>query len=310
MRLFRAVVCAFFVLTSLDAASGAQFRLMNGDIYRGVIASAAEDGVVFRLDEGGFSPRVDYARFTDETLKDLSEMPKLRKFVDPFLSLAAEEKVIQEAKQITVRQPPRLERPQVKAGWLSALTSPNGLFLLGALFLANLYAGWAVAHYRHRPVALVCGLSAILPVLAPVIFLALHKSVPPVVHEVPVETGPVAMAPGADSSGGARVTSLGTVKSSGGGASDLTPKLFKRGETTFNRRFFETQFPTFFRVVASEADKDMVLGVSAGPKSCVASRISRISSNEVHFKTTTGGEISVDFAQISEVSVRHKDAKA
>ncbi|MSU34468.1 MAG: hypothetical protein EXS36_05060 [Pedosphaera sp.] len=284
---------------------------MNGDVFRGEIASAAEDGVVFRLEEGGFSPRVDYAKFTDETLKTLSEMAKLKKFVDPFLSLAEVEKVILEAKQIPVRQPPRLERPQVQAGLWSALTSPDGIVLLGALFLANLYAAWAVAHFRHRPVALVCGLSAILPVVAPIIFLALHKSVPQVTHDVDVETGPVTMAPGAESSPGNRVTSLGTVKSSSsGGAGDLAAKHFKRGETTFNRRFFETQFPTFFRVVSSEADKDMVLAISAGPKSCVALRISRISSTEVHFKTSTGGEIGVDFALISEISVRHKDAKA
>lgn len=240
-------------------------------------------------------------------------MPKLKKFVDPFLSLAEEEKVIQAAKLITVKQPPRLERPQVKLGWVSALTSPNGLFLLGALFLANLYAAWAVAQFRHRPIALVCGLSAILPVLAPIVFLALHKSVPHVEHESAVETGPVTMAAAPDSSGGSRVTSLGTVKSSSAaasGAGDVAAKHFKRGETTFNRRFFETQFPSFFRVVTSEADKDMVLAVSAGPKSCVASRISRISSNEVHFKTATGGEIGMEFGQISEVSVRHKDAKA
>ncbi len=313
MRLFRALVFVFFVLAALESAGAAQFKLVNGDVYRGVVASAADDGVVFRLEEGGFSPRVDYAKFTDETLKVLSEMPKLKKFVDPFLSPAEEEKLLQATKLITVKQPPRLERPEMKRGWLSALTSPNGLFLLGALFLANLYSAWTVARFRHRPVALVCGLSAILPVLAPIVFLALHKSVPHVEYESAVESGPVVMAAGPESSSGSRVTALGTVKASSvaaAGAGDVVAKHFTRGETTFNRRFFETQFPSFFRVVISEADKDTILAISAGPKSCVASRISRISSNEIHFKTATGGEVGVEFGQISEVRMRHKDAKA
>ncbi|MCZ7640764.1 MAG: hypothetical protein M5U12_34740 [Verrucomicrobia bacterium] len=40
------------------------------------------------------------------------------------------------------------------------------------LYAANLLAAYEIARYRNRPVAVVCGLSALLPLLGPLIFLA------------------------------------------------------------------------------------------------------------------------------------------
>ena len=106
--------------------------------------------------------------------------------------------------------------------------------------------------------------------------------------------------------GASKATAKGEAKAGADGA----PKVFRRGESTFNRRFFETQFPSFFRVVTTEADRDLVLDVAAGENSVVASRISRISANEAHFKTTAGTETSVDFGEINSITLRHKDGKA
>ena len=60
-------------------------------------------------------------------------------------------------------------------------------------------------------------------------------------------------------------------------------------------------------MVSSEADKDLVIEVSAGRNSVVASRISRISANEIHFKSATNQEIQVPFAEMTEIKLRHKD---
>lgn len=289
----------------------AEFRLQSGETYHGDVTSATEQGVVFRLNEGGFSPRVDYARFTDETLKLLAEDARTRKFVMPILAPPAEEKAIQEAKQITVKQPPRVERPLVKPGLFSALTTPNGMVLLALLYGANLFVAYSVARFRFQSVPLVCGISAFLPVVGPIVFLAMpHHS-----HAVAeVDHGPTPDGPGvamAASSGENRVNALGMTKSAaGGGANDGLPKVFKRGDTTFNRRFFETQFPTFFRMVASDADRDLVLDIEAGKHSLIASRISRITANDGHFKTTTGAEVAVEFGLINSITLRHKDARA
>ena len=88
-------------------------------------------------------------------------------------------------------------------------------------------------------------------------------------------------------------------------------KTFPRGQFTFNRRFFETQVPTFFAVVRSEADKDMVLSVKSLRGTHTVQRISRISSNEMYVQVQKGHaseEIVVPFAEIQEVQLKHKDA--
>jgi hypothetical protein len=293
-------------------AFGAEFHLVSGDIYKGELASASAEGIIIRQVEGGFSPRIDYAKLTEETLQMLLTDPRSKKFAEPFVEPPAEEIAIREAKQIAVRPPDRVERPQVKPGLMSALTTPNGLVLLGLLYLANLYAGIEVARFRQRPVALVCGLSAVLPIVGPIIFLALHKGGAHA-HEG-LEAAPAADAPQVAmqaASGESRVSNLGIVKGGHGTGSAVEglPKVFKRGETTFNRRFFETQFPSFFRMVNSEADKDLVLDISAGKSSCTAVRISRISANEIHFKTTSGGEVGTEFGLVSQVTLRHKDQR-
>jgi hypothetical protein len=86
------------------------------------------------------------------------------------------------------------------------------------------------------------------------------------------------------------------------------PKQFRRGETTFNRRFFETQFPSFFKVVASEVDKDLVLEVSTASGVFVATRISRISGSDLALKNSDGSENTIEFAQVLEVKLRDKNA--
>lgn len=310
MRLFRTLGLLVVLATWLASnVAAAEYKLVTGDVVRGELASATTNGIVVRLAIGGFSDRIDYARLTDETLKDLLADNRAKKFVEPFIAPPAEEKALEEAKQIPVKQPSRLERPQGKPGLVAAFSTPNGLVLLGLLYAANLYAAFHIARFRWRPVALVCGVSAILPILGPIIFLALHKSAASELQTMPApaaaDAAAVAMAPSTGE--GNRVSSLGLAKGDAKGGADGAAKVFKRGESTFNRRFFETQFPNFFRAVASEAEKDLVIDVSAGKSSCVATRISRISSNEIHFKTTANGETSVDFNQITEVTLRHKD---
>ena len=88
--------------------------------------------------------------------------------------------------------------------------------------------------------------------------------------------------------------------------------IYTRGEFTFNRRFFETKFPGFFRVVPSEADKDLVMVIKAVRGEYVGKRISRISMNEMHIQLQSGNasaEVMVPFVEIQSVQIRHKDAK-
>ncbi len=318
MRAVRHLTALLSFALVLLVARGAEFHLITGDVYKGELSAADKDGLVVLLESGDFSPRIDWAKLSDETLKDLVDNPRAKRFVEPFIEPPSETIAIQQAKEIPVKQPARLDLPDTKKGVVSALMTPNGMILLLILFFANIYGAFEVARFKWRPVALVCGLSAVLPIVGPLIFLVLPRN-QPVVEENATLTAaaqtqlgvPPPPAAAAGMSGGGAAAALGLSKGGAGGAApagDGVPRLFKRGETTFNRRFFETQFPTFFRVVTTEADRDLVIEISAGKKSVIAARISRITTNEINFKTANNQEIAVVFGDITEVKLRHRDA--
>ncbi len=311
------LVVALLAGLSLGVLQAGDFKFANGNVIRGELASADEDGLVVKLDVGGFSKREAWINFSQETLKELGKDPKVAPFVEPFIELEPEEiKAREKQKEIVVKEVPnRLERPAGKISFATALLTPIGLALLAALFLANLYAGYEIALFRRQPVVLVCAVSAIAPLIGPIIFLSLPA---PAVHrsEESAAAAPVSASPpgGAKTSTSSMPAGHGSSLSlasaaKGGGSGQTLPQIFTRGETTFNRRFFETKFPGFFRVVPGEAERDLVLDIKVVRGEYVAKRISRISSNEMHVQVLNGGEVMVLFAEMTSVTLRHKDAK-
>jgi hypothetical protein len=311
----RLYVLAFLIAFVCQySAFAGEYRLAAGDIIRGEPVSYNEEGVVFRLDIGGFSPRVSWSRFSQESLRELSQNPQARPLAEPFIEILPEEREQERKKREIVVRPveSRIERPAV-GGILEAFSTPAGLILLGLLYLANLYAAYEIAVYRNRPVALVVGLSVILPVLAPILFLALPTASDVAVEEYSgavaahPEPAAVAAAPTPAAGGGLGLASM--EKAASGGTAEGA--VYKRGEFTFNRRFVETKFSGFFRVVPSEAERDLVMVVRAAKNEYLAKRVSRISMTEMHLQLVRGGsEVSVPFSEIIEMQVRHKDKAA
>jgi hypothetical protein len=314
MRRFPVILMLVLVWVQAVLAA-AEFKLTNGDVLKGEPAQITSDGMVVRLEVGGFSDRVGWARFTQESLKSLLDNPQAKKFVEPFIEVPIEEKRKERAKKLeigVVKDPEtRLERPPAKARFFPGLITPAGFMVLGLFMAANLYAAFRIAQFRARPVPLVVGVSLIFPVLGPIIFLltpdAEGSGPPPLDGPAPATDQEVVSAqakvPGMQSSLG--LQSHQKPAKAGGEAS---AQVFRRADTTFDRRFFETKFTGFFRVVPENSD--MVLVVKTGKQEYVARRISRISANEVHLQLIRGNtEVSVTFGEIAEVQVRHKDAK-
>ena len=99
------VVCLSWLLGG--NASADEFKLANGNILRGELASADEDGLVVKLDVGGFSKREPWINFSQETLKELAKDPKVTPLVDPFIELEPEQiKAREKQKEITVKPVP------------------------------------------------------------------------------------------------------------------------------------------------------------------------------------------------------------
>ena len=289
------------------------FVLTNGDVYKGQAASYGEEGLIVRQDIGVFSQRVHWIKLSQETLKRLAQNPKIAPFAEPFIELPMDTAPKKAVKEIKIKPVQRPERVTEKPTFIAALSTPVGLAILGFLFLGNLYAAYEIALYRSRPFALVCSVSAILPFVGPILFLA-TPSAGAVVIENPEEESPAAAeATNPLAATGAKNSGLSVAGAHDKGASaggDATPKVYKKGEITFNRRWFETTFTGFFRVIPSEAEKNLVLVVKCGRNEYVAKRITRISMTELHLQLLSGGEVSANFDEIHEVQVRHKDAKA
>ena len=88
------------------------------------------------------------------------------------------------------------------------------------------------------------------------------------------------------------------------------PVIFRRGEFSFNRRFFETKLAGFFRLVPSEADKDMVVYIKASRGEFTGRRIVRITPSELFlqvFNNNATADEMIPFTEVLEVQVRHKD---
>jgi hypothetical protein len=205
--------------------------------------------------------------------------------------------------------PGKLERPARRPALLGALGTPIGWFLVAVLLAANLYAAYEVAVFRNYPAAAVLGTALILPGLGPLIFLCL----PTRVGEVGPAQGEFAAPEEVVNDSADKLAAAGLA---GSALSIGAPKqavaeagagqVYRRGEAEFNRRFFEGQFPLFFRLVRGEADKNLLLHVRAGRQEFVASRITRISASEMGLQLQTGREVLVKFDDVTEVQARPK----
>ena len=94
-----------------------------------------------------------------------------------------------------------------------------------------------------------------------------------------------------------------------GGGNPVYNQVYTKANTTFERRFFETKFTGFFRLVPADQEKDLVVAIKTAKQEIIGVRISRISATEVHLQTKQGAEVGVPFSEIAEVAVKPKSGK-
>src|SRR5439155_22853057 len=82
-------ICVIALLSWFVAgvAQAAEFKLANGNTLKGEVASTDEDGLVVKLDVGGFSRREPWINFSQGTLKDLAKDPNIAPWADPLTAL-------------------------------------------------------------------------------------------------------------------------------------------------------------------------------------------------------------------------------
>jgi len=330
VRSFCPIIVLFALVLFAGSLRADTYQLTSGKTVNGEIlpTSANDLGISIKVGEGEYE-KVAWDSFSQEDLRKFRENPRLANFVEPFIVITAEERA--KKTEVPVKQPTRLSRPPAPSLLGALFSSGLGLFLLLVVYGATIYAGYEVAIFRAQPVPLVAGLSAIpgLGVLVPIIFLAMPTKVQPIEQtwETQPESRPAApeavnpmQAEAPQHTGGLRLAESATpsheAAAPGAPRAENKPTLpptqtFPRGQFTFNRRFIETKFPSFFGVVRHGADKDMVLVVKAARGQYVCNRISRIAANDFHLEVQHGNaseEIMVPFQEIKEIQLKHKDA--
>ena len=205
----------------------------------------------------------------------------------------------------------RLPRPAPQSLVKGLFSTGIGMLALLLLYAGNIYAGYEVSIFRAREPGLVCGVSALLPVIGPIIFLCLPTQVEdktdivqePVREKEAYHVGPEPVA---------EPDPEVLAQEAAAAATALPPtQTFARGQFTFNRRFFETKFAGFFTMVRREADRDLVLLFKTMRGEYAVQRITRIGANELHLQVQHGAaseEVMVPFMEIQEVQLKHKNA--
>jgi hypothetical protein len=291
--------CGLLVVARADS-----FQLTDGSSVSGDIVTFNDNGLMLRMVNDSYTNLL-WTKFSQDALVQLEKNPKIKPLVEPFVETQPSKRTPKP--EITIQEGSRLELPPKQSLFLAFFYSSVGFVTLLLIYAANMYAAYEIAAMRAHSIGLVMGVAAVLPILGPIIFLSMPTggaiAEPAMLHST-VKSETFAL-PGA--AGEIHITEASWQKTS----AHHEPEIFQRGQFMFNRRFFETKFPNFFGTIRREADKNLVLVVKTSRNQIIVQRITRITSNEVHFEVLQGTarqEIMMPFADIQEIQIVHKDA--
>jgi len=153
---------------------------------------------------------------------------------------------------------------------------------------------------RARPIAQVMGLSAILPLIGPAIFLAM-----PIKIEAPPEEVPAVETPRPGAKPEIQITDASWKQPEE--EKKPQPQIFARGKFTFNKRFIETKFAGFASVEPTGDAKNFTMEVKTPQRTFAVERIAQVGLAEVIFETPAG-QVATPFTDIQEIKLNPKPA--
>jgi hypothetical protein len=329
MRRFGIILIFALAMAAVTATAGT-YKLTDGTLVVGEPLSLKEDGIEFKQSDGNVTPRYSWDKLTPDALKALyaeAKTPHDRDLLKPLVADLPED--VAKPADFVIKPVETPGRPKGYTGLFALFGSSVGIVIVLVLYGANLMAAYEIAIYRRQPLSMVCGLAAVpvLGVLSPIVFISMpskpvaQEAAEPAPTPAPAE-GAAAPEPVAQTSRAAAAPSRAPIAMAGVEANPAPeaspaapefpePIVFTRGDYTFNRRFFETKFPGFFRAIRAEAEKDLVLLFKTSRGEFVGRRITRITPNELYFQifnnAVTADEM-IPFIEVMEVQIRHKDA--
>ena len=288
------------MLVVASATAAETLTLTDGSTQVGDIVKFDDNGLMLR-GAGDAYVTVPWGKLSQDSLKHLTENPKIKPLVEVFI--APDESQRPAKPEIKVNAVTRLEHPANPSLFGGLTGSPVGLFILLVLYLANLYAAFEVSVVRARPAVQVIGLSAVLPIIGPVIFLAMPMKV-----EAPPEENVFAAPAGTAAAAAQRTPEEIQIVEASWRQEDKKPEaqIFARGKFTFNKRFVETKFAGFIGELKGEA-LNFSMEVKTASTQFAVERIQQVAATDVIFETVQSGQVTVPLADILEIELTPKN---
>ena len=302
-----------------------EISLTNGDIIEGTVADVDQNGIVVRRDIGGFARRANWMQLTQKSLKKIRRLgqtdPKRYRgaaaYAEPFIE-PDESKMEKNLSPGPVKGliPPPLPSSVEVASKVAAFGSGGGIGLLVAIALGSMMAGLGVAAFRESNALLVAGVSLVLPIIGPILFLVKPK----VEYEDEYDEDEEYEYEEVETPGGATMTDTGggavagmmpeakkmSFAQTGSKKSGLKAQSWTRGDTKFDRSFFQNNFPNYFKTVIGATEREFVLALKTGKREYVGQRIKRISGTDIHMELLNSKEQKISFSEMGSVELRPK----
>lgn len=276
--------------------------LSDGSSFTGDVLRFDGNGLMLRLADSTYT-NLEWDKFSQDSLKQLSQNPKIAQFAEPFIEPSQPERPAQS--EITVQLVKRLQNPAHPSVIAGIVGSPVGLFILLVLYAANLIAAYEIAIFKLRKPAEVMGLSAILPFVGPIVFLVMGEKVESTDDLAPNE---VVTAPsGSAQNPGEQVPIVEVTHKTE--EKKPEPQVFARGRFTFNKRFVETKFADFAGPPKGEA-LNFIMELKTSKEKFTVERIMQINPSDVMLETVQRGQVTLLLSDILEVKLIPKTKAA
>lgn len=297
-------LCLAFAALKVSADT-ATYTLVDGGSVTADVVKYDDYGVMLHVPTGDTYTNVPWGMFSQDALSQFAGDARIKPLVQPFILPPPPANA--QASQISIMPVKKIDYPEHPSLIVGMLTSPLGILLLLVLYGANLYAGFEIALMKARAPAQVMGLSAVLPVIGPVIFL-----IKPMQENVSPEEQ-AAAAEQVFPAGEQTPEQIQIVEASWKEDSSkpkekkLEPQIFARGKFTFNKRFVETKFSSFMGDGKSGDAAKYTMELKTLKDTLAVERIMQVAATEVILETRNG-QVAVALGDISEIKLNPKTA--
>lgn len=297
VRKFLIILGLLIGLCALTAKADT-LNLTDGGSVTGDIVKFDDNGIMLHTPLDTYT-NVPWGQFSQDSLRQLSSNPKIQPLVEPFIEPTEAEHPVKPP--ITVKPVNRLEFPANTSVLGGIVTSPLGIFILLVLYGANLYAASEIAVIKARAPAQVMGLSAILPVIGPIIFLC-----KPMAEEKPAEEAVVQEVFPEGEKTPEEIQIVEASWNTKPQEKKPEPQVYARGKFTFNKRFVETKFASYMGDGKSGDAAKFAMELKTLKDTFTVERIMQVGATEVILETVQRGQATVALGEIQEIKLNPK----